>query len=64
VSSEERVESAVRWRARAFGPTAGLFALVVGITIFAGPITAFTRATAEQLLTPNEYILAVLGGEK
>lgn len=64
VSSEERVESAVRWQARAFGPTAGLFALVVGITLFAGPITAFTQATAEQLLTPHEYILAVLGGEK
>lgn len=64
VSSEERVESAVLWRARAFGPTAGLFALIFGITIFADPITAFTQATAEQLLTPHEYILAVLGGEK
>ncbi len=64
VSYDERVQSAVAWRARAFGPTVGLFALIVGITIFAGPITAFTQATAEQLLTPHGYIAAVLGGEQ
>jgi multicomponent K+:H+ antiporter subunit D len=49
------------WRARAFMPAAGLIAVVVLITVFAGPLTAFTADTADQLLDPRGYIQAVLG---
>ncbi|MGH7465358.1 MAG: monovalent cation/H+ antiporter subunit D, partial [Longimicrobiales bacterium] len=64
VSADETAETAVLWRARAVMPAAGLLALVVGITIFAGPITAFTDAAAKQLLAPHEYIRAVLGDQE
>ena len=53
---------AVAWRAPAFAATAGLFALIFAITMFAGPLTGFTDATAGQLLAPGDYIRAVLGG--
>jgi multicomponent K+:H+ antiporter subunit D len=33
-----------------------------GLTVAAGPIHAYTQATAEQLLQPYHYVHAVLGG--
>jgi multicomponent K+:H+ antiporter subunit D len=47
---------------RALAPTFGIFAVVIVITIFAGPLADFTTAAAQQLLTPEAYIRAVLGG--
>jgi multicomponent K+:H+ antiporter subunit D len=43
-------------------PAAGLLAAVVAITVLAGPLGDFTDATAQQLLDPQRYISAVLGG--
>lgn len=36
-------------------------ALIVGLTVFAGPMTRYTQATAAQLYHPAEYINAVMG---
>jgi multicomponent K+:H+ antiporter subunit D len=49
------------WRSRAFVPAAGLIAVVIAISAFAGPLTRYTGATAGQLLAPEAYIDAVLG---
>jgi multicomponent K+:H+ antiporter subunit D len=46
----------------AFTATGGLIALVVTITVFAGPVTEFLSATAAQLYQPGTYINAVLPG--
>jgi len=43
-------------------PVAGLVALGVGLTVFAGAAFEFAEATAVQLLRPADYIAAVLGG--
>ena len=45
-------------------PIAGVFSCVLAMTIFAGPIVAFTDATAAQLLDKTQYITAVLGGAR
>jgi multicomponent K+:H+ antiporter subunit D len=50
------------WPARAVAPAAGLMVVVILITAFAGPLTAFTAAASEQLLAPDAYIRAVLDG--
>ena len=42
-------------------PACGLFALLVLLTLLAGPATDYTQATAMQLFTPAPYIEAVLG---
>ncbi len=42
-------------------PIVGLLACVVLLTVFAGPLMAFTQATADQLLERTSYISAVLG---
>jgi len=36
--------------------------LVAALTIFAGPLVDYSRAIAEQLLWPEDYLRAVLGG--
>jgi multicomponent K+:H+ antiporter subunit D len=36
--------------------------LVVALTVFAGPLIDYSRAIAEQLLWPEDYLRAVLGG--
>ncbi len=41
----------------------GLVALIVAHTAFAGPITAYFRATSEQLFNPAPYIAVVLETE-
>ncbi len=44
-----------------------VFGLVLGLgllTLFAGPALDYTRATAAQLFTPDQYISAVLGREE
>jgi multicomponent K+:H+ antiporter subunit D len=43
-------------------PIIALLALCLGLTVAAGPIHAYTQATAEQLLQPYHYVHAVLGG--
>jgi multicomponent K+:H+ antiporter subunit D len=50
------------WSARRIAPAAGLLAIVLLLTVLAGPFTGFASATAEQLLRPQDYIDAVLGG--
>jgi multicomponent K+:H+ antiporter subunit D len=47
--------------ARALAPVAGLLALCLALTIWAGPILSFTRAAADQLLEPQGYVRSVLG---
>ena len=42
-------------------PIAGLLLLIIGLTIWAGPLSSYATATAAQLLTPQHYIEAVLG---
>ncbi|MHA6265082.1 monovalent cation/H+ antiporter subunit D [Arenibacterium sp. CAU 1754] len=41
-------------------PVFGLFAALVLVTVFAGPVMKYTSATAAQLFTPGDYIDAVL----
>ncbi|RYH01279.1 monovalent cation/H+ antiporter subunit D [Salipiger sp. IMCC34102] len=41
----------------------GVIAVIVGLTIFAGPVTATMQATADQLFTPAPYIDVVLNTE-
>jgi multicomponent K+:H+ antiporter subunit D len=43
-------------------PVAGLLLLVIGLVIWAGPVSDYATATAAQLLDPRQYIEAVLGG--
>lgn len=40
----------------------GLLALIVGLTVLAGPITGYLEATVAQLFAPDAYIETVLGG--
>ncbi len=42
-------------------PVFMLLGMLVVLTVFAGPISEFTKQTAEQLLAPEQYIRAVLG---
>lgn len=42
------------------GPVIGLFCSVVLLSIFAGAVTRYTRATAVQLLAPGEYVRTML----
>lgn len=46
----------------ALAPVAGLLLLVAGLVIWAGPLSDYASATAAQLLQPQQYIDAVLGG--
>ena len=48
----------------ALAPVAGLLALIVALTVAAGPVSDFAAATATQLMTPLDYIDAVLGGTR
>ncbi len=41
----------------------GVMTALVLATVFAGPLTTYLTATADQLYTPEAYIRAVLGGE-
>jgi multicomponent K+:H+ antiporter subunit D len=43
-------------------PVVGLLGLVVGMVIWAGPLSDHAAAIAAQLLDPRQYIDAVLGG--
>ncbi len=45
-------------------PLAGLVALGLALTFFAGAMADFAQATALQLLRPADYINAVLGGAR
>jgi multicomponent K+:H+ antiporter subunit D len=42
-------------------PVAGFVLLVVGLTVWAGPLSDYAGATAAQLMAPQQYIDAVLG---
>lgn len=52
--------TAVSWARLA--PAAALILASVVLAAMAGPVTAYTQATATQILTPQIYIEAVLGG--
>jgi multicomponent K+:H+ antiporter subunit D len=41
----------------------GLLALILALTVFAGPALDFATATAQQLADPARYIHAVLGAK-
>ena len=41
----------------------GVVLVLVLLTLFAGPALEYTRETAEQLFTPENYISTVLGGD-
>ena len=43
------------------GTLGALLAMIVALTVFAGPATRFTQSTATQLFNTNEYIYAVMG---
>jgi multicomponent Na+:H+ antiporter subunit D len=43
-------------------PIAALAALIIALSIAAGPVFEISRRAAEQLLHPDEYVRAVLGG--
>ena len=45
-------------------PVAALVLLVVGLTLWAGPLSDYAAATAAQLMEPRQYIEAVLGGAR
>jgi multicomponent K+:H+ antiporter subunit D len=45
----------------ALAPVAGLLLLLIGMVIWAGPLSGYATATAAQLLQPQLYIGAVLG---
>ncbi len=47
--------------ARELAPVAVLLALTIAMTIWAGPLSDYTRAMAEQILNTDGYIQAVLG---
>jgi multicomponent K+:H+ antiporter subunit D len=46
----------------ALAPVVGLFGAVVLLTVFGDAVTRYTRATADQLFAPQEYVRAVLPG--
>jgi multicomponent K+:H+ antiporter subunit D len=46
----------------ALAPVAGLLLLVAGLVAWAGPLSDYAGATASQLLQPQQYIDAVMGG--
>jgi multicomponent K+:H+ antiporter subunit D len=49
--------------ALSFVAIGGLLAGLALTTVFAGPLTEYLGATADQLYAPQAYIDAVLGGE-
>lgn len=59
---DQETDGVAPHRAALLVPTLGIFAVMLGITVFAGPLTQFTAAVADQLLAPEAYIRAVLGG--
>nr|WP_284040712.1 monovalent cation/H+ antiporter subunit D [Phaeovulum sp. NW3] len=46
----------------AFVAVGGLLAVLVGMTIFAGPVTVWLQATADQIHAPGGYVEAVMAG--
>ncbi len=59
---KEGAASAAAPIASALVPVVGLLLLGVAMTLFAGPIHIYVTSIAEQLLRPELYIDAVLGG--
>jgi multicomponent K+:H+ antiporter subunit D len=47
----------------ALAPAAGLLALLVVLTLAAGPVASYLGAAADSLFAPDRYITAVLGDE-
>ena len=45
----------------ALAPIVGLLLLIIGLVIWAGPLSTYATDTAKQLLAPQRYIDAVLG---
>jgi len=51
----------LRGRRGGVGAAAALVLVLAGLTVLAGPVTAYTAAAAQQLFAPDQYIEAVLG---
>ena len=62
--AEDDADGEGPWPAQTLAPTAGLFALIIVMTVLAEPLIEFTGAAADQLLTPGDYMRAVLGGSE
>ena len=54
--------SPVHGGAASMGAAAGFLILLAAATVLAGPMTAYTTATAQQLFQPDAYINTVMGG--
>jgi multicomponent Na+:H+ antiporter subunit D len=52
-----------RLGAAVVSPIVFLVSLTIGLTVFAGPVSALTTRAAEQLLDRTTYVRAVLGEE-
>ncbi len=61
---EEEAEEEEDHRATAYEilPVVGLLVCLISYTIFSGPVSEFFMLTAENLLVPDAYIEAVMGG--
>ncbi len=60
IEPDEQTSAAERPHALSYVAVGGLIALLAAHTIFAGQVTAYTRATAKQLFAPTAYIDTVL----
>jgi len=60
--ASDTTEEAARPAALPFVATFALIAGLVALTLFAGPMSSYAQATAEQLFTPTAYLETVLGG--
>ncbi|SCZ55152.1 multisubunit potassium/proton antiporter, PhaD subunit [Epibacterium ulvae] len=58
----DTTDEAGRPAALPFVATFALIAGLVALTLFAGPMSSYAQATAEQLFTPTAYLETVLGG--
>jgi multicomponent K+:H+ antiporter subunit D len=56
VSNQAVAPGGLRWI-----PVIGLLGLSILMVVYAAPLKRYTDATAKQLTTPSEYILAVIG---
>lgn len=61
--TEPSVDSAMPAGHAQLGAIVLLALVLIGTSVFAGPLSRYTRAAAEQLLRPDDYIAAILGAQ-
>lgn len=59
--AEHEPDSPMPPTAATLTPVVGLLLLIIGLTVWAGPVSSYATATAAQLHAPQHYIEAVLG---